>query len=630
MRSTPRSRRSARHGRQARVLAAERPRPPRGHADDVARDLTQERHLSEIRRPSSASIRRLLPRARARACSTSAAVTGATSPRRRGEAASPSASTTTSASCEARARHRRARAVDLDRRDATRLPFRDCGVRRSHLHGNARASARRRGAMREIGALSCAPAALLLGAVPVALHGVAVLAAVTRRTGTRRRTRAHLCAGGALQAAADRRASADRDARYVHFVDSLVWLRFCLTDALRPSAAADGLRGRSDAGRRGRTHGAAVAAAPAPRARGVEAHRRARRRAERWSGRRASCSSRNARAAGHHGRERGTRTRRCPRGVTDRVVVSPTFRRRMVSVFGDDGRRWLDRLPSIVDEYSERWSLSIGPPLALSYNYVAPAVRADGTQAIFKCGVVADNSTIRAEIAALQHWDGDGAIRILEADPDAGVSLLERLSPGQPIVELDDVVSTRIAVGLMRRLWKPLPANHAFPTLAQWGAAFGQLRERHDGTTGPLFAALIRAGRGTVLGVWWRHRPSPSCCTVTSTTSTYSRRSASRGSSSTLTASSANQRSRSVPGFGTRLARPPGRTLISTCSTGRMRVRSSDSVCTVCRSCWASSGNVSAIGASRSVRFLPAGRMSPTSATDGKQALAVEEHLCNL
>jgi streptomycin 6-kinase len=174
--------------------------------------------------------------------------------------------------------------------------------------------------------------------------------------------------------------------------------------------------------------------------------------------------------------------------------LKPAFRQRMIDVFGDAGRDWLDRLPSIIDEYAQRWHLRIDPPLALSYNLVAPATRADGTPAIFKCGVVADNSTIRAEIAALKHWDGDGAVLVLEDDAPNGVFLLERLIPGKEIVEIDDEVSTHIAAGLMRRLWKPPPSNHTFPTLADWSRAFRELRRRHDGTTGPLPAALIDRG----------------------------------------------------------------------------------------------------------------------------------------
>jgi streptomycin 6-kinase len=174
--------------------------------------------------------------------------------------------------------------------------------------------------------------------------------------------------------------------------------------------------------------------------------------------------------------------------------LKPAFRQRMINVFGDAGRDWLERLPRLLADYAERWSLRIDPPLYLSYNYVAPATRADGSAVIFKCGVVADNSSIRAEIAALRHWNGDGAALVLEDDATNGVFLLERLVPGKEIVELDDVVSTRIAAGLMQRLWKPPPAQHEFPTLADWGKAFGELHERHDGDTGPLPAGLIARG----------------------------------------------------------------------------------------------------------------------------------------
>jgi streptomycin 6-kinase len=174
--------------------------------------------------------------------------------------------------------------------------------------------------------------------------------------------------------------------------------------------------------------------------------------------------------------------------------LTPAFRQRMLNVFGDAGRDFIDRLPSIIEKYAERWDLRIGPPLAQSYNYVATATRADGTPAVFKCGVVADNSTLRAEITALQHWNGVGTALVLEADHDAGVFLLERLSPGQPIVELDDLESTRIAADLMRRLWRPPPVDRSFPTLADWSRAFGELRERHGGGTGPLPSAIIARG----------------------------------------------------------------------------------------------------------------------------------------
>ncbi len=174
------------------------------------------------------------------------------------------------------------------------------------------------------------------------------------------------------------------------------------------------------------------------------------------------------------------------------IELDAAFRQRMLDVFGDDGREWMDRLPSYLDEYEEEWEIEIHAPYALSYNYVAPATRADGTFAVFKAGV--PRPDISHEIAALRHWDGDGAIRVLESDAPVGVFLLEQVAPGTSIIEIDDDEATRIAAGLMRRLWRPPAADHQFPTLADWGEAFALLRARHGGTSGPLPQALFDRG----------------------------------------------------------------------------------------------------------------------------------------
>src|SRR5439155_1602041 len=67
----------------------------------------------------------------------------------------------------------------------------------------------------------------------------------------------------------------------------------------------------------------------------------------------------------------------------------------------------------------------------------------------------------RNEIAALRLWGGRGAARLLDADPEVGALLVERLEPGTMLVEvaqLDDAAATTVAAGVLRRLWRPLPA----------------------------------------------------------------------------------------------------------------------------------------------------------------------------
>jgi streptomycin 6-kinase len=171
--------------------------------------------------------------------------------------------------------------------------------------------------------------------------------------------------------------------------------------------------------------------------------------------------------------------------------TSPTLIPTILSVFGERGQAWLDALPSLVATCANRWSLQVGSPFPnLSYNVVAPAERADGTPVILKLGV--PGRELGTEIAALRHFAGVGSCRLLAADESAGALLLERLKPGRLLLTVeDDEVATRIAAEVMSRLWRPAPATHPFPTVADWGEGFARLRRRFAGGTGPLPEPIV-------------------------------------------------------------------------------------------------------------------------------------------
>lgn len=169
------------------------------------------------------------------------------------------------------------------------------------------------------------------------------------------------------------------------------------------------------------------------------------------------------------------------------------FVRRIVTVFEPAGGPWLAALPELIAGCARRWGLAVGPPVVnLSYNYVAPATRADGAPVMLKLGVPRDE--LSTEIDALRHYAGAGAARLLEADDAAGALLLERLVPGESLIALserDDEAATRAAAGVMARLWRPAPASHRYPTVADWLAGLGRLRSHFGGGTGPFPAHLV-------------------------------------------------------------------------------------------------------------------------------------------
>ena len=178
------------------------------------------------------------------------------------------------------------------------------------------------------------------------------------------------------------------------------------------------------------------------------------------------------------------------------MVIPPRFAQVMHEIYPEQASAWLTGLPERLADLEQRWSIQIGPPFPnLSYHYVAPARRADGTPVVLKLGV--PNPGLTASIEALRWLDGRGVAQLLESDPEQGTLLIERLEPGRPLTALDDDDrATAIAAQVMQRLWRPLPARHSFDTAADRAAELGGLRARFAGGTGPLPAALVAQAEG--------------------------------------------------------------------------------------------------------------------------------------
>lgn len=155
--------------------------------------------------------------------------------------------------------------------------------------------------------------------------------------------------------------------------------------------------------------------------------------------------------------------------MTWEFVIPERFKQTMAELNGAVGIAWLERLPVIVADCARRWSLEIGAPFELTYNYVVPARRDDGVVVVLK--VVFPSHELFTEVESLQIFDGRGMVRLLEVDLDQGALLLERLEPGtslSSLTERDDEGATAIAADIMRRLWRPVPAEHRFPSVADW------------------------------------------------------------------------------------------------------------------------------------------------------------------
>ncbi|MDT0439916.1 MULTISPECIES: aminoglycoside phosphotransferase family protein [Streptomyces] len=144
--------------------------------------------------------------------------------------------------------------------------------------------------------------------------------------------------------------------------------------------------------------------------------------------------------------------------------------RRLLRALGETapgGDDWLARLPGTARDAVERRGSTVErvqEPGGRS-SLVVLVRLADGAPAVLK--LAPPRARPESERAALAHWAGRGAVRLLEpAGPD-GELLLERLHPDVSVRSLPEARALLEAAGTLRRLWVEPPADHSFETVAE-------------------------------------------------------------------------------------------------------------------------------------------------------------------
>ncbi|MQS39757.1 aminoglycoside phosphotransferase family protein [Streptomyces katsurahamanus] len=124
---------------------------------------------------------------------------------------------------------------------------------------------------------------------------------------------------------------------------------------------------------------------------------------------------------------------------------------------GAAGRAFIELLPARAAAFLERWELRrTGDPMHGCVALALPVERADGTPAVLKLQTLDEESA--GEPVALRAWGGDGAVRLLDHDPDTNTLLLERLDSSRHLSSVaDSREAVRILAGLLARL-TALPA----------------------------------------------------------------------------------------------------------------------------------------------------------------------------
>ncbi|MEU3569346.1 aminoglycoside phosphotransferase family protein [Kitasatospora sp. NPDC036755] len=173
-------------------------------------------------------------------------------------------------------------------------------------------------------------------------------------------------------------------------------------------------------------------------------------------------------------------------GAEPTITVPSRLTNTVTAAHGEPGRRWLAALPARAAAHLAARNLTLERILdpGGSLSLVAYVHRDDLSPAVLKIGLTTPETA--HEDAALAHWAGRGAVLLLDADPDEGVLLLERLHGEIPLRSLAEPKAMLEATSLLHRLWTALPEDHPFPDVPGRIAATARLAE------GPHTAAEAR------------------------------------------------------------------------------------------------------------------------------------------
>ncbi|WP_181312787.1 aminoglycoside phosphotransferase family protein [Nocardioides campestrisoli] len=142
---------------------------------------------------------------------------------------------------------------------------------------------------------------------------------------------------------------------------------------------------------------------------------------------------------------------------------------------GEPWVSWLDRLPGLAREVLAEWELSPdGPAMHGHCSLVLPVRRAEGELGVLKLAL--PDAESEHEALALQRWAGDGAVRMLRADPARRAMLLERLGR-RTLAEEWDVQACELVGQRYARLHLPAPPQLRLLSdqVARWTASLAAL-----------------------------------------------------------------------------------------------------------------------------------------------------------
>ena len=145
-----------------------------------------------------------------------------------------------------------------------------------------------------------------------------------------------------------------------------------------------------------------------------------------------------------------------------RALIPPGWREwigRFPPEGGPSGADWAAGLPRLLGELVDDWGLTPTGQGMTGWTALVVPVERDGEPLVLK--VAWPHHESAGEALALRHWNGNGAVRLVAADPGRAALLLEALDPARDLeaAEVDVDTACEVIGGLLGRLHVRAPAR---------------------------------------------------------------------------------------------------------------------------------------------------------------------------
>jgi streptomycin 6-kinase len=157
-----------------------------------------------------------------------------------------------------------------------------------------------------------------------------------------------------------------------------------------------------------------------------------------------------------------------------------TFEKNIINSFGEPGKKWIDSLPSIIEKTSKQWQLQDVNPVEqkMNWNYVALAMQNNNYPVVLKLSY--DRKLIQDEYNALKHFNGNGAVRVIDINLEYNALLLEQAIPGYLLKEhhplrIQDTINIYAAV--VKKLSTCSLADNNYAHAKEWCDAIDKIHD---------------------------------------------------------------------------------------------------------------------------------------------------------